>query len=224
MSERTATDPRDDQAAVLAVSPPALQKVKAIRDGEPDGDALALWLQVVGAAGGEYTYDIFFERPERAEPGDAVQQVDDLTVVVPASSVERLRGATLGMSRDLLNPGMAVTNPNKPPAPPAPTPTLALDAQPSDFTGSVAERIGQVLERHVNPGIAAHGGRAELAGVEGEIAYLELSGGCQGCGQAQVTLRQGIEVAIKQLVPEITDVRDVTDHAAGENPYYEPAH
>jgi Fe/S biogenesis protein NfuA len=81
----------------------------------------------------------------------------------------------------------------------------------------------QVLDEQINPAIASHGGHAELVAVEENIAYLRLSGGCQGCGMASVTLSQGIEVAILDSVPEITEVIDVTDHATGSNPYYEAA-
>ena len=81
----------------------------------------------------------------------------------------------------------------------------------------------QVLEEQINPAIASHGGHAELVAVEEPIAYLRLGGGCQGCGMAAVTLSQGIEVAILESVPEITEVVDVTDHASGANPYYEAA-
>ncbi len=79
-----------------------------------------------------------------------------------------------------------------------------------------------VLDRDVNPSIASHGGHAKLAAIEGATAYLRLGGGCQGCGMATVTLSQGIEVAITQTVPEINRVVDVTDHASGTNPYFEP--
>ena len=81
----------------------------------------------------------------------------------------------------------------------------------------------QVLEEQINPAIAAHGGRAELVAVEDGVAYLRLGGGCQGCGMAAVTLSQGIEVAILDAVPEMTQVVDVTDHASGTNPYFESA-
>ena len=85
----------------------------------------------------------------------------------------------------------------------------------------MAERITEVLNRQINPSIASHGGHAELVAVEDDVAYLRLGGGCQGCGMASVTLSQGIEVAIRDNVPEIARVVDVTDHAAGENPYFE---
>ena len=87
----------------------------------------------------------------------------------------------------------------------------------------MAQRVAQVLEQQINPSIASHGGFAELVAVEGDTAYLRMGGGCQGCGMAKVTLSQGIEVAIKDAVPEITRVVDVTDHSSGDNPYYQAA-
>ena len=210
---------------LLTVTPQALRKVQEIRAGEPDGDTLALWLEVSGAARGEFTYDVYFDVVDAAAAEDTVIHHDDLTIVIPTGSVERLTGASLGMSRDLLNPGLSVTNPNRPPAPPSPSPAVgAADAPPAgDLSGDVAQRVLQVLERQINPSIASHGGRADLVAVEDETAYLRLSGGCQGCGMASVTLGQGIEVAIKDNVPEITKVVDVTDHAQGDNPFYEAA-
>ena len=95
------------------------------------------------------------------------------------------------------------------------------------YPGASAETLEssviQVLEEQINPAIAAHGGRADLVAVEEDTAYLRLSGGCAGCGLAAVTLSQGIEVAIRESVPEIVNIVDVTDHASGTNPYYEAA-
>jgi Fe/S biogenesis protein NfuA len=100
---------------------------------------------------------------------------------------------------------------------------VAAPRPAADLSGAVAQAVMQVLEEQINPAIASHGGRAELVAVEDSIAYLRLSGGCQGCGMASVTLSQGIEVAILDTVPEITEVVDVTDHASGSNPYFESA-
>ena len=80
----------------------------------------------------------------------------------------------------------------------------------------------EVLEQDVNPQIAMHGGRAALVAVDGPIAYVEMSGGCQGCGMARATLSQGIAIAISDAVPEISEVVDVTDHMSGVNPYFVP--
>ncbi|MBD3333409.1 hypothetical protein GF356_11225 [candidate division GN15 bacterium] len=80
--------------------------------------------------------------------------------------------------------------------------------------------IEQLFEQQINPQIASHGGRVELADVEGTKVYVRLGGGCQGCASANVTLKHGIEQAIRQKLPEVTEIIDVTDHASGTNPYY----
>jgi len=84
----------------------------------------------------------------------------------------------------------------------------------------IREAIEKLFEEEVNPAIASHGGRVELADVEGTKIYLRLGGGCQGCSSATVTLRQGIEKAIRAALPDVTEIHDITDHAAGANPYY----
>lgn len=214
-----------DEQHILEISPKARVKVLEIRAAEDEGDGLALWVEVTGAARGEFTYDLYFDLVDKATPDDAIEDHDgELTVVIPAGSIDRLRGATLDMSRDLLNPGMSITNPNRPPAPPQrSSPAVSVDRPPADLSGDVAQRVLQVLEQQINPAIASHGGQADLVAVEDDTAYLRLSGGCQGCGMATVTLSQGIEVAITEAIPEITNVVDVTDHAAGDNPYFEAA-
>jgi Fe/S biogenesis protein NfuA len=126
----------------------------------------------------------------------------------------------LDLNWDLMAGGMSIRNPNRPPASPA---SPAMSGPPPDLSGDVAQRVIQVLDAQVNPSIAAHGGRADLIAVENGAAYLRLVGGCAGCGMAAVTLSQGIEVAIKESVPEIVRIIDVTDHASGTNPYYEAA-
>lgn len=200
-----------------------MKRVIEIRSGEEGGDDLALWVDINGVAGGEFTYDLFFDLPSEATADDAVQYGDDLTVVIPAESIDRIKGSTLEMSRDLLNPGLAIVNPNKPPEPGRPASPGIQVPDAADLTGPVPERVQYVLENHINPSIASHGGAATLVAVEDDTAYVRLSGGCVGCGMASVTLSQGIEVAIKQAVPEILNVVDVTDHASGTNPYYEAA-
>ncbi|MCZ6530231.1 MAG: NifU family protein [Chloroflexi bacterium] len=84
------------------------------------------------------------------------------------------------------------------------------------------KEIQRLLDERINPAVAAHGGHIALVDVQDDTVYIRLEGGCQGCGMADVTLKQGIETEIKQLVPKITSVLDATDHAGGENPYYQP--
>jgi Fe-S cluster biogenesis protein NfuA len=83
--------------------------------------------------------------------------------------------------------------------------------------------IVDLLEREINPAVASHGGYVELIDVRRNNVYIRLGGGCQGCGAADVTLKQGIEKAIRDLVPRVGEILDTTDHAAGRNPYYSPA-
>ena len=80
--------------------------------------------------------------------------------------------------------------------------------------------VADLLEREVNPQIASHGGRIAVADVQGSTVYLEMSGGCQGCAAAQATLTQGVEQAIRRAAPAVTEIVDVTDHAAGAAPYH----
>jgi Fe/S biogenesis protein NfuA len=202
---------------VLRVTDDARAQVISVRSGEADPDSLALWLEVVGQASGEYTYDMWFQAAADAGADDAVQHSDDLSIVIPAASVDRLRGATLDLSKDG-DGGMVIVNPNRPA--PEPTPDGVPEA---DLTSELAQRVLTVLNDQINPAIASHGGRAELVAVDDDTAYLRLSGGCQGCGMAAVTLSQGIEVAIREEIPEILRVVDVTDHASGSNPYFESA-
>ena len=82
--------------------------------------------------------------------------------------------------------------------------------------------IRKLLDEHVNPQVAGHGGHIALVDVAEDTVYLRLEGGCQGCGMADVTLKQGVATEIRRLVPSIVHVLDVTDHAGGSNPYYQP--
>lgn len=98
------------------------------------------------------------------------------------------------------------------------------DAKAKGLDTPRAQAIQSLLDQEINPAVASHGGYVSLVAVEEKRAYLRLEGGCQGCGMASVTLRQGIEVAILEKVPEIEEILDVTDHAGGTNPYYEAGH
>ena len=223
----------DTAKPTLAITEQAIEKVRVFRAQSEDPENQAMWAEVTGVSGGEYVYNISLKALDAARQGDVVQGHGDLAIVVPESSVEKLRGATIDWSESVAQSGLAVVNPNRPPAPadlPMMSPSMAppasppIDAPPpAELSGDVAQRVMQVIDKQINPAIAAHGGRAELVAVEEDIAYLRLGGGCQGCGMATVTLGQGIEVAIMGAVPEIARVVDVTDHAAGTNPYFEPA-
>jgi len=212
--------------------------VRDFRAAAADPSDRVLSVRITGAADGAYVCALSLEPQAQIRASDTVQHEGDLTIVVANDSVEKLRGATVDWSENRLGGGFVVINPNKPAPPPLALPTLPMSPgaarpgpppgppRPSPTGGldtDLARRVIAVLDRDINPSIASHGGHAELAAVEGATAYLRLGGGCQGCGMATVTLSQGIEVAITQAVPEIIQVVDVTDHASGTNPYFEPA-
>ncbi len=208
--------PEDTETPPLAITDKALAKVKGFRAGVPDPDSQAMWIEVTGLSGGDFTYNMSLKPLAAAAIGDSVQDQDGLPIVVPARDIDNVRGATIDWSDDLMRGGLVLLNPN--------SPSPAMGARPdADLSGDVAQRVMQVLEQQINPAIAMHGGSAELVAVEEDTAYLRLGGGCVGCGMASVTLSQGIEVAITDSVPEIDSVVDVTDHASGSNPYYEAA-
>ena len=107
---------------------------------------------------------------------------------------------------------MVIRNPN------TPDPFEGIDIE---LTGELPEKVAQLLEQQVNPMLASHGGFAQFVGVDDDNnVYVTMGGGCQGCAASAATLRDGIRTAIMDAIPEVAEVIDTTDHAAGENPFY----
>ena len=204
---------------LLVVTDQAMKMVREARDAESDPAGLALWIEVVGTRGNAYDYDLYFQNASDARSSDVVQAGTgdgDVPVVIPVSSVDLVRGAQLDWS-DEDDGGLVMINPNAP----ASAGGLPDGVIEGDFSSEVSQRVLAVIENDINRAIAGHGGYAELVATGEDTAYVRMMGGCQGCGLAAVTLSQGIEVAIKQAVPEIRRVVDVTNHAAGTDPYYQ---
>ena len=202
----------DTPAEVLIVTESARATVFEIRAQEDDGESLGLRVEVTGATGVDYAYDLSLEPIAEAADDDHVVTVEGLTVIVPAASVDRLRGATLDLPSVPGQGGLVIRNPNRP--------NPLGDIGQLELTGDTAHKVQQLLTERINPALASHGGYAELVGVEGATAYVTMGGGCQGCSMSAATLQQGIQKAILEAIPEITDVVDATDHQAGDNPYY----
>jgi NFU1 iron-sulfur cluster scaffold homolog, mitochondrial len=96
----------------------------------------------------------------------------------------------------------------------------AAGAPPESTAGTLAERARRVIDAEINPVIAAHRGHVALAGVDQGWVRIRLEGGCQGCSLAEVTLRQGIEPLLRERLPDMTGLADVTDHEAGTQPFF----
>lgn len=196
---------------LLAVTDAALETVLGIRDGEDDPASLALRVEITGSRGSEFTYDLSFEELDAVGDDHERIAVGDLQVVIPRESVDRLRGSELDLSRTG-GGGLVIRNPNRP------DPLAGIDLE---LTGDLPEKVQQLLDQAVNPALGSHGGYATLVGVDEENrVFVTMGGGCQGCAASAATLTEGIKRSIMDALPEVADVVDATDHAAGVNPFY----
>jgi Fe/S biogenesis protein NfuA len=144
------------------------------------------------------------------QPGstDRVVEQDGFRVLIDEASAARMEGATVDWVEGEAGTGFEVRNPN----------VRKLGA--AEPEGELAERVRHVLDERVNPAVASHGGNISLVDVDGSDIYLQLGGGCQGCGMARVTLKQGVEKMLREAIPDLGQIHDITDHAAGTDPYY----
>jgi len=206
------TSPFATELPIIEISDAALETVLGIRAGEDHPDELGLRIEITGSTGPEYTYDLSFDELEHAAADDELIEANGVTVIVPAETVERLRGSVLDLPRTAGQGGLVIRNPNRP----DPLAGIELNRE-----GTIAEQVDELLEKAINPGLASHGGFATLVGVdESNKVYVKMGGGCQGCSASAMTLADGIKRQIKDTIPEVVDVIDATDHAAGENPFY----
>jgi Fe/S biogenesis protein NfuA len=198
---------------VLIVTSPARDKILELRAQEDEPETLGLRIEVTGVQGVEYTYDLTFDPVAEADEaaGDVVETAGDLPVIIPVDSIDSLRGATLDLPSSGNQQGLVLRNPNRPDP---------LSGMHIELSGTPEEKVRQLLDGQINPALAMHGGYAALDRVEGDIAYVTMGGGCQGCAVSAMTLREGISRSIKEAIPEVSEVVDITDHALGENPYY----
>ncbi len=202
----TATSP------IVQITDAALEQILEIRSQEDDADGLRLRIEVTGTRGVDYVYDLAFEGPDEAKADDVVYEVGSLTVVVPEESAPMLGGSVLDLPSNPVQGGLVLRNPNRP------NPLAGRDLE---LTGELPERVQQLLDQSVNPSLASHGGYVSLVGVEDTTVYLSMGGGCQGCALSQATMVDGVASAIREAIPEVTEVLDVTDHTAGTDPFYQ---
>lgn len=204
------------ETTLLRVADDALEMILSLREQEPGDTEYGLLIEVTGIRAGQFQYELSFAPVSDAGEGMVVERHGDLPIILREADVSKLEGSSLSMT----DQGLAMNNPNTPASPA----TAAAGAPPpGELSGPLADQIQQVLATQINPAIAGHGGSAELVSVDGSVAYMRLAGGCQGCGMAAVTLKQGIERILMEAIPEISEVVDVTDHASGDNPYYQAA-
>lgn len=189
---------------MITISERAAAQFKSLMETKGQAGA-ALRLSINGRGPGGFRHELRFVPPESRTADDAVAEVAGLTVLIDPASAENLTGASIDYVDEGFRNGFKIENPNP------------------LWTDPVSLAVQDVIDKQINPGVAVHGGYVSLLEVRDRVAYVALGGGCQGCGLADVTLKKGIDVMIREAVAEIDRVVDTTDHAAGTNPYYQPA-
>ena len=192
---------------MITVTEAAKKKFLEIIEAE-DRPGYGLRVTVTNGGTHQPEFALNFVGPEEVQQDDQIGYAGEFKVYMDPQSAKHLDEATIDFLDDLTESGFKVDAPN------------AGIPRPS---GPVAEAVQAVLQEKINPAIASHGGQVSLVAVEDATAYLRFGGGCQGCGMVDVTLKQGVEKTLFEDVPQITKVMDVTDHAAGTNPYYQSA-
>ena len=190
--------------ALVTITAAARGKILELMKNE-GREGLVLRMAVAGRGPGGFQYKLAFAPESERAPADPKFDAAGVPVVIDAASVDSLRGATIDYVDSAYGSGFKIDNPNP------------LWADP------VAQAVQKVLDDDINPAVASHGGHVALLDVKNDVAYIQLGGGCQGCGMVDVTLKQGIEVRIREAVPSIREIVDTTDHAGGKNPYYQPS-
>ncbi len=187
----------------MQITSTAVVKVREMGDKhQPAGYGLRIIVDLGGPEG--YFYDLDFETAEK--PGDHTLVADGLTVYVDEKSWQRFGNGTVDYVETADFSGFHFENPDQPKGP-------AQDA-------GLAERIQWLIDAEINPAVAGHGGNVRLVEVQDNNVHLEFGGGCHGCSSSSVTLKQGIEVRLREKFPELGEIVDVTDHSTGANPYF----
>ncbi|WP_420633536.1 iron-sulfur cluster assembly accessory protein [Candidatus Palauibacter sp.] len=192
---------------ILVFTEAASERIRTFIAEDPaEGLAVRVSIQNASPIAPEYEMALIepFERESEDESFDAA----GFEVIVDSRSAALLAGTRVDWVESLQGSGFHFRNPNI-----QPLGSGSLD-------GPLVDRVRRVIDEQINPGVASHGGTVHLVEIRDNVVYVTMGGGCQGCGMASVTLTQGIKQMIKDAAPEIVDVQDVTDHAAGDNPYY----
>ena len=189
---------------MITMTDVAKEKFLQISQGEGrEGAGLRVIVKNGGSMAPEFALN--FVEPGTAGDGDTVFDLGELKIFVDNTMVEFLQGATVDFVDEIQESGFKVDAPNA--GVPGPD-------------GPLAQRVQAVIDAKINPAIASHGGHVRLVAMKESTAYLQFGGGCQGCGMIDVTLKQGVQKTIREEVPEVDKILDITDHSSGENPYY----
>ncbi len=198
---------------MLTFTDKARDVVRSFLD-QSGGDLAALRISADGGSPVAPRFELTLVSLEEQLADEREVEGPGFPVLIRESEASRLEGATVDFVERVNESGFEVR-------PAADAGQGARPSAPDAPKGEIADRVRQVLDTQVNPAIASHGGMISLVGIEDTEIYVEMSGGCQGCALSRMTLRQGVEKMLRQAIPELTAVHDITDHASGENPFFQ---
>ncbi len=182
--------------------------------GDANTPKNAMRVEAHADGGADFSYGLKLIVVQESAPDDEILDFEGFKVLIDPGSARNLEGASLDFEDRLVRSGFKFDNPNKPEIP------AIGSGERTDLTGKTAEKVQRLIDTELNPAVAAHGGNITLTGVQDDKVYLSFGGGCHGCGMVDVTLKQGVEARIRELIPEVQEVVDTTDHSTGENPFY----
>lgn len=173
------------------------------------GDELGIRLRVVDAGTPAANCELEFCEPAELAGTEWIIECTGFHFYVDGDSARWLDAATVDYEPNATGGQLNIRAPG-------------IKGQQPGADAGLVERVQYVLEAEINPRLASHGGRVSLREIDADgVVFLQFGGGCHGCGMADVTLKQGVEKTLRERVPEVTAVRDATDHASGATPYYE---
>jgi Fe/S biogenesis protein NfuA len=201
---------------MIEITPAARERIQGFVEAELVRDpALRIELDRSAASPLAREYAISLVEREDRQKTEIAINVDSIRVFLNLDTSNLLSGATVDWIDEEGQTGFRVVDPNARRAEP-----VAVGAPGAPASGALADRVQHILQTEINPRIASHGGAVELVDLDEGTLYVRMSGGCQGCSASAATLRMGVERMVREAVPEIAAVVDVTDHAAGANPYF----
>lgn len=174
-----------------------------------DCEGIAVRIFILDAGTPKAETCISFCRPGEEKDDDEVKQYEGFKAFIELHSIPFLEEAVVDFAKDSMGGQLTIKAPN------SRLPKISEDS-------SIEDRVNYILYNEVNPGLAAHGGNVTLEEMfEENVAVLRFGGGCQGCGMVDVTLKDGVEKTLLEQIPQLKEVRDVTDHSVKENAYYQ---
>ncbi len=174
-----------------------------------DCEGIAVRIFILDAGTPKAETCISFCRPGEEKEDDEVKQYEGFNAFIEQHSIPFLEEAVVDFAKDSMGGQLTIKAPN------SRLPKISDDSP-------IEDRVNYILYNEVNPGLAAHGGHVTLEEMfEETVAVLRFGGGCQGCGMVDVTLKDGVEKTLLEQIPQLKEVRDVTDHTVKENAYYQ---